>query len=411
MAEVEGRRMFVPGALPGEQARVRLGHGPADLIEIETPSPDRVVPPCTLFGTCGGCAIQQLSLPALAQWKADRVGQALMRAGFASVTPKIEQVLPLTRRRIDLAAKRVSGGVILGLHRRQGDPVDMTECHILDPRLFALLAPLRIVLASLGALTADGDVLLNLLDSGPDILLATDVELGAADRTKLAAFARAQGVPRIGWRSRRGRAVAEIVAQTGPVRQNFAGASVSPPLGAFLQAAPDGERAIVKAVIAALPKLNRRDVIAELYAGCGTLTFPLAEHGRVCAFEGDAGASAAVRRAMAGRRIEITARDLGRQPLMSKELSDARLCVLDPPYSGAAPQIGEIAASSLRDVIYVSCNPQALEADASRLHQAGFTLESITVVDQFLWSTEVESVIAFRRGSSRRTRSGPSRSG
>ena len=153
------------------------------------------------------------------------------------------------------------------------------------------------------------------------------------------------------------------------------------------------------AVLAGLPrKLTGKSRAIELFAGCGTLSFPLAAHLRVLAYEGEAAAAAAVRRAQAGSRVEMTQRDLARQPLSAKEFSGAALVVLDPPYGGAAAQMPPIAASGVKQVIYVSCNPGALTKDAAVLVNAGYALQAATPIDQFLWSAQVESVAVFSRG-------------
>jgi 23S rRNA (uracil1939-C5)-methyltransferase len=183
----------------------------------------------------------------------------------------------------------------------------------------------------------------------------------------------------------------------------LSGIQVEPPSGAFLQATAEGERAIVEAVLSALPtKLTGRTRVAELYAGCGTLTFALAGRVRVTAFEGDPAAFAALRRgvnqATLGARIEVAQRDLARQPLSAKELSAYAAVVLDPPHAGAAAQMAEIAASGVATVIYVSCNPGTLSRDARVLHAAGYRLAGATAIDQFLWSPRLESVCVFRRG-------------
>jgi 23S rRNA (uracil1939-C5)-methyltransferase len=183
-----------------------------------------------------------------------------------------------------------------------------------------------------------------------------------------------------------------------PAQTVLAGVSVAPPPGAFLQASAAAEVAITAAVLAGLPdKFTGKARIVELFAGCGTLTFALAERARTVAYEGDRGAYEALRKAVAGRRIDAVQRDLARQPLASKELAGAAAIVLDPPFPGAAAQMAGIAGSGAARVIYVSCNPGALARDAKALHQAGYRVVSATPVDQFLWSAQVESVVVFAR--------------
>ncbi|GBR55974.1 ribosomal large subunit 23S rRNA methyltransferase [Gluconobacter sphaericus NBRC 12467] len=417
IAHLDGQTVFIPGTLPGEDVRVRLAPSHPELIDIVHASPDRVIPLCDLFGECGGCALQHLSLPALLDWKTQRVTQALTAAGFTDLPlARMFQTTPKTRRRMDFAVQRVPGGVIIGLHRRNGDPVDMTECHVLHPEIFGLLTPLREVLGSLGALTGRGSLMVNLLDSGPDLTLQTPAPLTSADRIKLAAFAREHNLSRISWQDPKDLGI-ETVAQSGPVREDFDGVIVSPPPSAFLQATADAEKTIVAAVVDGLPSLNKKDVTVELFAGCGTLTFPMSEKGRVMAYEGNLAAAHCLKAASGGRRVDGFHRDLGRQPLLPHDLKSTRAVVLDPPYAGAGAQTAPLAKSAVPDIVYVSCNPAALEKDGRALWNAGFSVIGLTIVDQFLWSTEVEAVVVLsrdvkriKRENSRRSRSDLSRS-
>jgi 23S rRNA (uracil1939-C5)-methyltransferase len=321
---------------------------------------------------------------------------SLRRAGFAGVvlSPPARSG-PGERRRVDLAARRTRNGVALGLHRqRSADIVDLTTCLVLRPELVALLPPSRRLLTRLQAFRREGSVIANLLDSGPDMLLRTDGSLQLSDRIALTEFARTHALPRIAWAA--GSAEPEPVAVLRPPTTSLAGVTMTPPPGAFLQASATGEAAIVATVLAALPAKGR---IAELYAGCGTITFALARHARVAAWEGDAGSAAALRSAanhagLAGR-IEVMQRDLARQPLQAKELGGFAAVVLDPPFAGAAAQTAQIAAAKPPVVIYVSCNPATLSRDARLLCQSGYHLKTATPVDQFLWSARLESVCVF----------------
>ena len=152
-------------------------------------------------------------------------------------------------------------------------------------------------------------------------------------------------------------------------------------------------------MLAALPEGAER--VADLYAGCGTFTFALADKARVLAIEGEAAALAALwsaaRRAGLAGRVEVEARDLARQPLDPGELAAFDCVVFDPPRAGAREQAAAIAASSLAAAIAVSCNPNTFARDARILVDGGFTLQEVTPVDQFPWSGHVELVAAFRR--------------
>jgi len=299
---------------------------------------------------------------------------------------------------MDLGVRRTRNGVVLGLHQQRSiDIVDLTTCLVLRPELVALMPPLRALLTRLQALRREGSVIANLLDCGPDVLLRTDGPLHLADRIALTKFARAHMLPRIAWAQDTDEP--EPVALLRPPTTSLSGIVVTPPPGAFLQASASGEAAIVAAVLDAVPAKGR---IVELFAGCGTITFALAERARVAAWEGDGTAASALRAAanhshVVGR-IEVTQRDLARQPLQAKELNGFGVVVLDPPFAGAASQIAQIATARIPTVIYVSCNPATLSRDARLLHQAGYRLKSAMPIDQFLWSVRLESVVAFDRG-------------
>jgi 23S rRNA (uracil1939-C5)-methyltransferase len=296
---------------------------------------------------------------------------------------------------MDLAARRTNRGITLGFHQhRSATIVDLTTCVVLHPTLVALLPAMRALLTRLPALRREGSVIANLLDSGPDLLLRTDAQLQFTDRIALSEFARAHKLPRIAWA--RGSEEPEPVAILRPPTTSLSGVAVEPPPGAFLQASAAGEAAIIGAVIEALPSKGR---IAEMFAGCGTITFALARRARVAAWEGDAASAAALRTAanhagLAGR-IEVMQRDLARQPVQAKELRGFAAVVLDPPFAGAAAQVTQIATARPPMVVYVSCNAATLSRDARLLRDAGYHVTAATPVDQFLWSARLESVVIF----------------
>jgi 23S rRNA (uracil1939-C5)-methyltransferase len=401
--------VYIPFTLPGETVHARptraRGNGwLADLEILESPSSDRSEPPCSHFGRCGGCALQHWTDHAYRQWKADLVSTALRQAGFQPPDPlPFRHGLPGERRRMDFAVRRIGRRIILGLHTaRSAEVEDINTCLVLHPTLQALLPKLRDLIARLACVRREASVIVNLLEAGPDLLLRTDASLPLEDRTALAEFAKTHGLPRISWAQTT--QPPETIALLRPPTSTLSGIQVRPPPGAFLQATEAGEHAIIEAVLAGLPtkKLTNRSRIAELYAGCGTLTMALAKVARVTAYEGDPEAFGALRQAvnqaaLAGR-IEPQHRDLVRQPVTAKELSSYAAVVLDPPHAGAPTQITQIAAARPPVVIYVSCNPVALTRDATHLRTAGYNLSAATAIDQFLWSARVESVTVFSRG-------------
>jgi len=349
---------------------------------------------CTHYGICGGCAVDDRA----AIDKPRLLAAALEKAGYGNVPVAFVEVPAGTRRRVDLGASRRAGVISLGLHKARGaEIVDMQDCALLRPELFALLAPLRVLLRSLEALRREGAVVINWLDDGPDVLLRMDAAFTGPDKAKMIAFARAQGCVRISMAV--GDELAEPVAILAPPVLGFAGVKVEIPAGGFLQPSAEGEAAIVAAVLAGLPKLTAKVRVVELFAGAGTLSFPLGAVARVAAYEGDAAAAGALDKAIRGSglagRMVVARRDLHRRPVQPAEMAGVAAVVLDPPYAGAAAQMRFIAASGVKRVVYVSCNPAALAADAAVLRRAGYGVLSATAIDQFAYSAEVEGVVVF----------------
>ncbi|MCA6295794.1 MAG: RNA methyltransferase, partial [Phenylobacterium sp.] len=207
--------------------------------------------------------------------------------------------------------------------------------------------------------------------------------------------------------------VAALAAEAGLARLTLAGdilfqqrqpslrigrARVALPAGAFLQADPAAEAAMVAEARFAVEGARR---IADLFCGLGAFTFPLAEVAPVLAMDGSAPAiralAAAVATAPGLHGVTAEARDLFRRPLSAVELKRIDAVVFDPPRAGALAQAAEIAQSGAARVVGVSCNPATFARDARRLVDGGFRLERIRPVDQFLWSSHLELVAVFSR--------------
>jgi 23S rRNA (uracil1939-C5)-methyltransferase len=376
----------VPGAIPGDSV---------DADGRILPGASRLAPACRHFTDCGGCQLQQAPDALLADFARDRVLEPLARLGLVPTEVMPTHISPPgTRRRAALRATRTDGEVRLGFNAGgEHRIVDLAECPVLHPDLEALLPPLRALLAPhLGERSAIA-VTLTLTDHGVDLLLGNRQAPDVPAVGGLREFAQTHGLSRLSVEGAMG--VETVVALADPAIR-MGGISVTLPPAAFLQATADGEAALVSAVRAIVGKSKR---VADLFSGCGTFSFPLAEKARVTAVDGTGAAIRALE--TAARRADISVatqhRDLFRKPLAADELNAFDAVVIDPPRAGAEAQAGQLALSRVPVVAAVSCNPATFARDAQLLARGGYRLRRVWPVAQFRWSTHVELVAEFRR--------------
>jgi 23S rRNA (uracil1939-C5)-methyltransferase len=352
------------------------------------PGPHHQLPPCRHFPACGGCQLQHLDDAAYAGFVADRIATALAAQNLATEIRPALLSPPNTRRRATLHAEH---GLIGFTEEKSHRIVDMRECHILHPALFALVAPLRALLQRLRA-KGRAELHLTLTDQGPDLLLKMRVPADLAAAEALTGFAQTHGLARSSVDEGFG---PETRWEPQPVTITLAGTPVPLPPAAFLQATAEGEAALIAAVREATEGAK---TAADLFAGLGTFAFALP--GRVYAAEGARDALLALKAAAAraGRPVFPEHRDLFRRPLTTTELDRFDAVVLDPPRAGAREQAAQLAAAiGPKAIAYVSCNPASFARDARALADGGWRLDWVQPVGQFRWSTHVELAAKFSR--------------
>ncbi len=347
---------------------------------------------CRHFGTCGGCAHQDLPDAAYRALKREIVVSALARHGVTATVEGIVEVPPGTRRRATMKATLEAGRVQLGFHAaRTHDIVDLAECPVLTPALTALLPGLREMLAELLAPVGDAELKLTATDTGIDLGLRWR---RPNDTPTLAALARWAGALKIARISAHG----ETVVSLGTPSVRLGKAQVALPPETFLQPTHEGEAALQDFVGEALAKSKKT---ADLFCGCGTFSFPMAEKARVHAVELETpmlDALAAAAKATPGLKpVTTEKRNLFKRPLSDFELNAYDGVALDPPRAGALEQIKMLAKSKLSRVAYVSCDAETFARDARVLIEGGVSLTRLMPVDQFLWSSHIELAAGFVR--------------
>jgi 23S rRNA (uracil1939-C5)-methyltransferase len=390
--------VYVPLTLPGERVRAEVAGERGDLVEVLQASAERIAPVSPHYGDCGGCALQHWADEPYLAWKREQVRLTLERERLETEIGDAVACPPGVRRRLALHARRgPKGGAVVGFKaRRSWRLVEVHACPIADPRLVEALPVLRRL----------AEPFLEHPKSAPTLhvtwtLTGLDVDvtgverrsggLSADARVRAAEAAAAGDVARVTLSG-------EIVYQARTPTVRLGPALVGLPPGAFLQASPPAEAAMIELTVAAIEGAR---TTADLFCGVGTFTFALAQHAQVLAADASEAAIQALKAAVGGapglKTITAEARDLFRRPVSAEELKKTEAIVFDPPRAGAEAQVPEIARSKASVAVGVSCNPATFARDARVLVDAGFRLERVTPVDQFLWSPHIELVGVFRR--------------
>lgn len=382
--------LFVPYALPGELVHIAREGERARLLDIVRPSPSRVEPICQHFTRCGGCAVQHLAPRAYLDWKRHLVIDALSQRGFEGVhVADIRGVLPGTRRRAMMKGKK-SKTTEIGFYEPESHTlVDVFSCPVLLPELERLIAPLRAALKDLLRGGETAELHMTATDSGVDLSLSWRRARDANVLMDLGDLARELDLARFTWNN-------EPISISRPPVLRVGRFTVSLPPAPFLQPTREGEKILQELVLQGVGDAKR---IADLFCGCGTFALALAEGREIRAVDDSPAMIEALAAATrtSGAKFRTEQRDLNRRPFMASEFAGFDAVVLDPPRPGAKPQAIQIAASSVPRVVYVSCNAASFARDARILVNSGYRLESVTPVDQFLWSPHIEMVGLFSR--------------
>ncbi|MBR0556736.1 class I SAM-dependent RNA methyltransferase [Ciceribacter sp. L1K23] len=400
IVHAENGPVYVPFALPGETVAIARVKAQGTIISMAKASSERVAPPCRHFGpdgdggTCGGCSLQHMSRPLYTGFKRDLVISALKSKGLAADVRPIIEAEPGERRRVVLAARRTEKGLLLGFHQSESHHiVAISECPIASPGIVSRLEAIRKIGFSLS--TNADPFRMTVLETLSGLDIAVDGLKGVSDGQRRAVtqvVLSLRGIARVS-------ANGEILIEPVKPALDFGGVTVNPPPGGFVQATQKAEQAMAELVLAHVGKAKR---IADLFAGSGTFSLRLARVGQVHAVESDEKAMKALdhaaRNAQGLKPVKAEKRDLFRRPLMTQELKAFDAVVFDPPRAGAEAQCKELARSSVKKIVAVSCNPLTLARDLSILAEGSYRIETVTPIDQFLWSSHVEVVATLTKG-------------
>ena len=262
---------------------------------------------------------------------------------------------------------------------------------MLTSEILAVLPVLETLTTGIASRKGEVSYTITASENGLDLAVDGAKDMTDVLRFEMAQFAQDARLARLSWNG-------ELLLTLAAPTQQFGDVVITPPPGAFLQATKHGEVTLLSAVQEATQGAK---AILDLFAGCGTFALPLAKRASVHAIEAvpdmiealDAG----WRKSKGLKKVTSETRDLYRRPLDADELKSFDAVVIDPPRAGAEAQVHYITGSNIAQVAFVSCNPVTFARDAKILTDGGYTLNWVTVVDQFRWSPHVELAASFMR--------------
>lgn len=416
VARIDGKAVFVPGALPGEtvllqRKRRRRRHDEAELLEVLQSAPERVAPRCRHFGSCGGCSLQHLSHEAQLAAKGRMVADELARIG--GVEP--ERWLPplvgpvwAYRRRARLGCKFVDrkDRVLVGF-RERGSPyiAELERCEILSAPVDGLLAKLAALVGTLEIRRRVPQIEVAVADHATALVLRVLDDPVETDLARLRAFAAAECVEI--YLQRGGlETVTPLSAPATPLRYALPGlpAGIEFAPTDFIQVNGELNRAMITQAIELLePRADDR--LLDLFCGLGNFSLPLAGHvTAVTGIEGDAALVARAARNAERNGVTNARFYAANLALPSTDAPWARqdwdLVLLDPPRAGAREVLPVATASRPRRIVYVSCHPATLARDAGILvGQHGYRLKAAGIMDMFPHTSHVEAITLFESSS------------
>lgn len=412
-----GKTVFISNAAPGDLLNIRIDEererfANASIVEILKPSSRRIQPACPYSESCGGCDLQHIAYDEQLIWKRRFVVDALERIGKHKDAEKIVAPLAHTsptwnyRNKIELeplwSGKRLS----LGFHAKHSTHLVPVERCLLFPKGFEDL-PKRLAGALGFALNDSASPLkrvgIRISRKTGDVELALWTEPGGFNRSfvakvlgdslKTTSLVRVLAKGSIQKRDVRG---VEVLNGKGFWEESLAGFTFRVSAPSFFQVNTHAAELLIKQVLAdTIPKGRR---VADLCSGAGTFTLPLAEVAdEVIAIEREGSSVRDLRRNLLENGLDADVLGGGIEYLLP-ELEDLDGAVIDPPRAGLSERARDaITTSSLKRLVYVSCNPTTLARDAKDLSSEGFALLHASPVDLFPQTYHVETVALFER--------------
>ncbi len=412
IAQIEGKTLFVHGALPGEQVLCRYTrrhrrYDEAKVLEVEAASEQRVEPRCPHFGVCGGCSLQHMSAGRQITFKQDVLLELLAHVGRVqpeTVLPPLQAGAWGYRRKARLAVKHVpaKGRVLVGFREKHSPYVaEMDSCDVLDPRVGGRLLALSALIGGLSRPDRVPQIEVAVGDNGVALVFRNLEAFTEADLERLRAFGDQHDFM-IYQQPGNEQTVTPVSEGTQGLHYSVGGETLAFRPTDFTQVNAELNLAMVDRALGLLDP-QPGDRVLDLFCGLGNFTLPLARRvGTVVGVEGEAGLVERARENAARNGLgnaEFHVANLA-EPVDHLPWAQARFdkILLDPPRSGALEVLPRVAGFGARRLLYISCNPSTLSRDAGELvHRYGYRLLSAGVMDMFPHTAHVESIALFER--------------
>ncbi|MEO5368706.1 MAG: 23S rRNA (uracil(1939)-C(5))-methyltransferase RlmD [Magnetococcus sp. DMHC-1] len=403
-----GRAVFIPFTAPGDHVRARLTRmgkhfHRAEVATLLAPGPERIAPLCSLYGHCGGCQLQHLQPQSCQMAKQGFVVDALHRIGHIADAAALTRPLlaaPVTtgyRRRASFKVREIQGRILVGFFAPGSHHLlDLAHCPVLHPALASLLHPLRHLLGTLTMRARLPQVDVVQGDNGTALICHLLDPLSGKDRERLIQFARDLGLLQLWLQGGRKHNLLPLVTETEPL-YHLDGLELRFRPGDFTQANFEQNQHLVRQAMAWAGSGSRA---VDLFCGVGNLTLPLGQ--RFTEVLGLEGYGPAVERglanAQANRLGHIAFRQMelhGKPPLPIPELTEADICLVNPPRTGALSVMKSLVAAQVPRVVYVACDPATFARDAAHLVHHGYRLEQVQPLDMLPLTHHVETIALF----------------
>lgn len=409
IGEYQGKTVFVPGVLPGEQAEVELveekrNYAKGRILTLSVLSPERIQPRCRHINSCGGCQQQHVPLAMQRQTKQNFLLRLFTKRFGLKMTPEPllggESYGYRRRARLGIQYHKKGQQLVIGFRQSHTNSlIDITECPVLEPKLEALIKPLRECLNTLTAKEALGHAELILADNTPAVLLRHMVPFNQQDRLTLLTFAEQQGIALFLMPE-----ADTVIQETGfSLEYNVAGLHLGFQPQDFIQVNRGVNAKMVEQALIWLG-LQPHDVVLDLFCGMGNFTLPIAR--RAQHVTGIEGLPSLIEKA----RQNALHNNVHNAEFLCTNLDDSDFdrhltrynynkVLLDPARAGAEHAVKKLIQFAPECIVYVSCNPVTLVRDSEVLLSSGYQLDRIGMLDMFPHTGHLESMVLFTKNS------------